>query len=66
MLMQISKTIGADCPLTDSGAVPLMTMDVWEHAYYLNYQNNRNIYIDNFLDHLLNWDFANKQLPGTA
>ena len=60
--LKISKTIGADCPLTNADEVPLLTMDVWEHAYYLNYQNMRNTYAETFMDKLVNWDFVAKQL----
>ena len=38
--------------------VPLLTLDVWEHAYYLDYRNERARYVEQFLDHLLNWDFV--------
>jgi Fe-Mn family superoxide dismutase len=43
---------------------PLLTIDVWEHAYYVDYQNARPKYIDTFLDSLINWDFANANLAG--
>lgn len=55
--LAVTKTANAGNPLTD-GAVPLLTMDVWEHAYYLDYQNRRPDYISVFLDKLVNWQFA--------
>eukprot|EP00596_Hydrurales_sp_CCMP1899_P005897 CAMPEP_0119052920 /NCGR_PEP_ID=MMETSP1177-20130426/74062_1 /TAXON_ID=2985 /ORGANISM="Ochromonas sp, Strain CCMP1899" /LENGTH=229 /DNA_ID=CAMNT_0007032661 /DNA_START=81 /DNA_END=770 /DNA_ORIENTATION=- len=64
--LKVTKTIGADNPLTEEGAVPLLTMDVWEHAYYLDQANLRNSYADNFVDKLVNWDFVNSNLPATA
>lgn len=63
---QVVKTIGADTPLVTPGLVPLLTMDVWEHAYYLDYQNLRASYIDNFLNHLVSWSAVASRLPPPA
>ena len=59
--LKIVKTSNADVPITD-GLNPLAVIDVWEHAYYLDVQNVRATYVDNYLDKLLNWDFANSNL----
>ena len=55
--LSIVTTGNAESPMnTDSN--PLLTLDVWEHAYYLDFQNDRKAYTDTFLEHLINWDFA--------
>lgn len=59
--LKIIKTANALTPLT-SNATPLMTMDVWEHAYYLDFQNARPNYISTFLEKLVNWEFVEKNL----
>ncbi len=59
--LEISKTANADTPLVH-GQKPLLTVDVWEHAYYLDYQNRRPDYLGIFTDKLINWDFVNSQL----
>jgi len=57
----VSKTIGAGNPLTE-GITSILTIDVWEHAYYLDYQEKRNKYVTAFFDSLVNWDFVEENL----
>ncbi|WP_237559979.1 superoxide dismutase [Desulfohalovibrio reitneri] len=57
------NSMNALSPLVVSGAIPLLTVDVWEHAYYLDYQNRRGEYMDMLLDNAIDWDFADANLP---
>ncbi len=59
--LKIVKTSNADTPMAH-GQTALLTCDVWEHAYYLDYQNRRQDFVQAFLDHLANWEFAASQL----
>jgi Fe-Mn family superoxide dismutase len=59
--LKITKTANADTPIAH-GLRPLLTVDVWEHAYYLDYQNRRPDYLTAFIENLINWDFVNANL----
>ncbi len=59
--LTIQNTSNADTPIA-MGKRPLLTLDVWEHAYYLDYQNKRGDYVQAYLEHLVNWAFAEANL----
>ena len=59
--LAVTHTSDADLPLKH-GQKALLTIDVWEHAYYVDYRNNRPDYVGAFLDHLVNWDFVAENL----
>ncbi len=63
--LKVTKTPNAENPLAH-GQSALLTMDVWEHAYYLDYPNSRPNYMQNSVDHLINWDFVAQNLANAA
>ena len=62
--LKVTKTANAELPMI-KGQKALLTCDVWEHAYYLDFQNRRPDYLDIFLTHLANWEFANENYRAT-
>ena len=63
--LRILTTMNADSPV-GTHLVPLLTLDVWEHAYYIDHRNARGRYVDTFLDELVNWKFAAANLRDMA
>jgi superoxide dismutase, Fe-Mn family len=61
--LSVTKTGNADLPMKH-GQKALLTIDVWEHAYYVDFRNARPKYIDTFLENLVNWDFVAENLAG--
>mgnify|MGYP006283565507 FL=1 len=61
--LEVMKTSNADTPIAH-GLRPLLTVDVWEHAYYLDYQNRRAEYLDAFVENLIDWEFVHANLEG--
>ncbi len=60
--LKVEQTPNAENPLASAGKKPLLTIDVWEHAYYIDYRNKRPDYVTVVIDKLLNWEFAAKNL----
>ena len=59
--LRIMTSGNADTP-AGTEFVPIIALDVWEHAYYLDYQNGRKKFAESFLDNLINWNFANSNI----
>ena len=62
--LEVISTHDGDSAIARDGVVPLLVLDLWEHAYYLDYQNRRPDFVDGFLAQTINWDFAAKNLQG--
>jgi Fe-Mn family superoxide dismutase len=62
--LRITSLHDADTPAVHEGMVPLFTLDVWEHAYYIDYRNERPKFADAVLTNIVNWDFVGENLDG--
>ena len=64
--LKIASLHDADTPLVHEGMVPLFTLDVWEHAYYIDYRNERPRFAQTVLSNIVNWDFVAQNLDGAG
>ncbi|HKX22922.1 MAG TPA: Fe-Mn family superoxide dismutase, partial [Rhizorhapis sp.] len=62
--LEITSLHDADTPVAHDGMQPLLTLDVWEHAYYIDYRNARPDYVDALLKNAINWEFVAQNLDG--
>ena len=62
--LEVTSLHDADTPIVYDGMVPLLTLDLWEHAYYIDYRNERPRYAESVLGKIINWDFVAKNLDG--
>lgn len=62
--LEITSLHDADTPVAHDGMKPLLTLDVWEHAYYIDYRNARPSYLDTVMDKAINWEFVAQNLDG--
>lgn len=62
--LKITSLHDADTPIAHDGMVPLFTLDVWEHAYYIDYRNERPRFVSSVLSNIVNWDFVAENLDG--
>jgi superoxide dismutase, Fe-Mn family len=62
--LRVTSLHDADTPIVHEGMVPLFTLDVWEHAYYIDYRNERPRYASSVLANIVNWDFVGQNLDG--
>jgi Fe-Mn family superoxide dismutase len=62
--LKITSLHDADTPLVHDGMVPLFTLDVWEHAYYIDYRNERPKFVTSVLSNIVNWEFVGQNLDG--
>jgi Fe-Mn family superoxide dismutase len=62
--LRVTSLHDADTPLVHEGMIPLFTLDVWEHAYYIDYRNERPRFVASVLSNIVNWDFVSQNLDG--
>ncbi|HTU11453.1 MAG TPA: superoxide dismutase [Allosphingosinicella sp.] len=62
--LEVTSLHDADTPVVYDGMKPLLTLDVWEHAYYIDYRNARPVFAEKVLGNVINWDFVARNLDG--